>query len=84
MGIRTPDLYVANVSRYQLCYIPVNVKQRKFCALISLTLSGGGNKWVLWYLRFRASGRPHFPLTLTGGGNKWARTIDLLHVKQAL
>ncbi len=22
-GIRTPDLYVANVSRYQLCYIPV-------------------------------------------------------------
>lgn len=23
MGIRTPDLYVANVSRYQLCYIPV-------------------------------------------------------------
>ena len=21
-GIRTPDLYVANVSRYQLCYIP--------------------------------------------------------------
>ena len=25
MGIRTPDLYVANVSRYQLCYIPVMV-----------------------------------------------------------
>ena len=24
-GIRTPDLYVANVSRYQLCYIPVLV-----------------------------------------------------------
>ena len=23
MGIRTPDLYVANVSRYQLCYAPV-------------------------------------------------------------
>ena len=22
-GIRTPDLYVANVSRYQLCYAPV-------------------------------------------------------------
>ena len=22
-GVRTPDLYVANVSRYQLCYIPV-------------------------------------------------------------
>ena len=25
MGIRTPDLYVANVSRYQLCYIPVRL-----------------------------------------------------------
>ena len=25
MGIRTPDLYVANVSRYQLCYSP-NIK----------------------------------------------------------
>ena len=25
-GIRTPDLYVANVSRYQLCYIPEVVK----------------------------------------------------------
>ena len=25
-GTRTPDLYVANVSRYQLCYIPKTCK----------------------------------------------------------
>ena len=25
-GIRTPDLYVANVSRYQLCYIPISLR----------------------------------------------------------
>ena len=56
-GIRTPDLYVANVSRYQLCYIPAfqillssrNIKYSTPCQLI-----------VIKIICFRNCFYPHF------------------------